>query len=88
MSSTEDGKSTQTNFITIQVFDKNLKEIAENLEANDKVAVEGKIMHMPYIFPDGKKKFTGFIVANSIEKVQFQKAQQVDDAGVGHAAND
>lgn len=86
INSTDDGAISSTNFISIQVFDEYLKEIAEQLKASDKVAIDGKITRRPYIFPDGKKKYTGLIVAKSIQKVQL-RAQQVDDADIGHEAN-
>lgn len=74
-----------TNFISIQAFADDVKEIAENLKTDDKVAIEGKITRTPHILSDGKKKFSGLIVAKSIEKVR-RRVRQVDDA-VGHDAN-
>lgn len=83
--STEDGKIIGTNFISVQASDENCKIIAENLKANDKVAVQGELIQKPYFFPDGKKKYYGLVVAKSIEKLQT-RAEQVYDDDVGHEA--
>lgn len=60
--------------------------MAENLKTDDKVAIEGKLTRTPHILSNGKKKFSGLIVAKGIEKVIRLRARHADDA-VGHDAN-
>lgn len=68
------------------VFDEHLKKVSENLRIRDKVAVHGELRSATNTLSDGKKKYSGFIVAKSIEKVH-RRAQQLDEDDAEHEAN-
>lgn len=60
----------RTSFHSIFVFDPNLREmICNNLEKSDRIYVRGSLRSYPQIDANGKKCSSGFIVAETIDKL-------------------
>lgn len=63
-------QENQQHFHSILVFDQDLcKFVSNNLEKFDRVYVRGSLNHVSVTDADGKKKATGSIIAETIDKV-------------------
>lgn len=75
----DQGEDTkETSFHRVFVYDEALRQyIQNNLNTRDRVLVNGRIGHQTYTDADGKKKYSGFIVANEIHKVAKRAASEI-----------
>lgn len=75
----EGENSAATSFHRLFVYDEPLRlYIKNNLKKTDRVLVNGRIGHMTYTSADGKKMYSGFIVADEIHKVARRTTSEVE----------
>lgn len=69
-----------TDFHSVFVYNRDLVEyVQNNLTKLDRVLVTGKIGHQTKTLEDGKKKYSGFIVADNIHKIARRKTEAVSE---------
>lgn len=59
-----------TDFHCIQIIDEKLRVfVKNNVQMRDRVLIDGFLARQTNIMSDGKKKFTGYIVAKNVWKL-------------------
>lgn len=57
-------------FHRVFVYEKALREFTQNkLDKHDRIMITGKVAHMTNTSTDGKKLYSGFVVADNIYRV-------------------
>lgn len=65
-----DGETDGVNFHRVFVYDEGLRQYIQNhLQRSDRVLLTGRIGHMTSTGTDGKKVYSGFVIADSIYRV-------------------
>lgn len=59
-----------TEFHRVIIYDQLALSIAKNLNKFDRVLIEGKVGYTPYKSPDGKTQHSGYIVAQTVQRVE------------------
>lgn len=77
-SNNEDGSETDgTSFHRVFIYESALREyIQNNLKKSDRILLNGKIGHMTSTGPDGKKVYSGFIVADNLYRIARRTTSQ------------
>lgn len=82
----EDGIETDaTTFHRVFIYDAGLRQyIQEKLKKSDRILLNGRIAHMTSTGEDGKRLYSGFIIADSINRV----AKRLSDNIVTNETNE
>lgn len=61
-----------TDFHRIQINDEKLRAfVKKNIQMRDRVLIKGMLARQMHIMPDGRKKFSGTIVAKNVWKIHL-----------------
>lgn len=72
----------KTDFHSVFAYDPNVREYVDNhLAKKDRVLITGRIGHMTYTREDGSKRFSGFIVAEGINKIARRLKNESTESG-------
>lgn len=60
----------------------NLREFAKNLKLRDRIVLTGEIHHHTHTDADGKKKYSGFVVSKTLEKIKRKEKNAEENAPI------
>lgn len=65
-------------FHRVFVYDEGVRDFVKNLQRKDRVLLNGRIGHMTNTQPDGKKLYSGFIVAENVFRIARRTNVEVE----------
>lgn len=64
-----DETKVYTDYLSVIVYDKELRKQVKRLEVSDRVLIDGTLGNQTNVFTNGKRVSSGNIIPNSIEKL-------------------